>query len=151
MCLALVASAGTAAGEQDGGAGQRGPARATVNLESVAQWLQGLYSQEELRALAPQEVGLESWQCSCYDQPTRHYPYLAVVLTTPKGDLVLRPDQRDLHVNFVSIALRQGDLYCDVDAGSDCFGRFASVCHFTDFRYGEDLAPYFPTCKSDEP
>ena len=121
-----------------------------LDVESMARWLKGLYSEAEFRALDPGSIMFESRQCGCYDQPTPHYPYLVVVLSTPKGDLILRPDQRELQVNFVQLALRQGDLYCGFKPDGDCHGRFADVCDFTDFRYGDDLLPYFPTCKSGE-
>ena len=126
------------------------PESRSLNLEHMAQWLAGLYSEAEYRALPPESIKLESSQCSCYDEPTAHYPYLLVVLSTPKGDLILRPDQRELQVSFEKLAMRQGDLYCGVEAGSECYGRFPSVCHFTDFRFGPTLAPYFPTCKHRE-
>jgi hypothetical protein len=103
------------------------PPRA-LNVESVAQWLKGLYSEAEFRALAPGAIAFEARQ----------------------GDLILRPDQRELQVSFVHLALRQGDLYCGFEPGGECHGRFADVCDFTDFRYGDDLAPYFPTCKSGD-
>jgi hypothetical protein len=135
---------GQVAADTPGGA----PARA-LNFEQMAEWLKSLYSDAEFRALAPDDIRLEARQCSCYDQPTRHYPYQVVVLSTPKGDLIMRPDQRETQVDFVKLALRDGDHYCGVEPGSDCFGSFPSVCHFTDFRFGETLAPYFPTCKSD--
>src|SRR5512134_1684432 len=128
---------------------QQTPPRTSINFDSMAQWLRGMYTEAEFRALAPDQIALQSQQCSCYDEPTRHYPYLVVVLATPRGDLILRPDQRELHVSFVQLALRQGDLYCGVEPGSGCFGRFADVCDFTDHRFGAQLAPYFPTCKSE--
>ena len=146
--LALLVSAATAQADEPGREGQIPSPRRALNFENIAEWLSGWYSDAELRALGPDAFDLESRQCSCYDQPIRHYPYLVVVLTTPKGDLILRPDQRELQVSFAKLALRQGDLYCGVEPGAHCLGRFADVCDFTDFRYGPDLAPYIPTCKS---
>jgi hypothetical protein len=144
--LGLLLAAGMAhANEPE--AQPRGVAPRTLNLEQLAEWLAGVYSEAEFRALPPDAITLQSSQCSCYDEPTAHYPYLLVVLSTPRGDLILRPDQRELQVSFVKLAMRQGDLYCSVEAGSECYGRFESVCHFTDFRYGPTLAPFFPTCK----
>ena len=49
------------------------------------------------------------------------------------------------------LAVRHGDRYCDVDSEDQCYGTFAHPCEFSDFRYGRQLAPYFPTCKSVEP
>jgi hypothetical protein len=146
--LAMICATGAAANQP-----AQGPPPAlprSLDFQNMAEWLSGLYTEAEFRALAPNQVTLQSQQCSCYDEPTPHFPYLVVVLATPRGDLILRPDQRELHVSFVKLALRQGDLYCGVEPGSECFGRFADVCDFTDHRYGAALAPYFPTCRSPE-
>ena len=131
------------------GAQERPTLPRSFNAEQLAQWLKGLYTEAEFRALDPASIRLEAVQCSCYDQPARHYPYQVVVLSTPKGDLVLRPDQRELHIDFVALAVRRGVSYCGVEPGAACFGEFPGVCEFTDFRFGAMLAPYFPTCKSD--
>jgi hypothetical protein len=129
---------------------QRGdPARA-LDFSTMAEWLKGLYSEAEFRALSRDDVRLESRQCNCDDRPTPHFPYLLVILNTPKGDLVLRPDQRELQVDFTRLALRQGDLYCSVEADAPCYGRFADACDFTDYRFGATLQPYFPTCKTKD-
>jgi hypothetical protein len=148
VSLALLLLFGAAAANEPEGGGQLAPPPRALNLEQMAEWLAGMYSEAEYRALPADSITIESQQCGCYDEPTPHYPYLLVVLSTPRGDLILRPDQRELQVNFVKLASRQGDLYCSVDAGSECYGRFPSVCHFTDFRFGPTLEPYFPTCKS---
>ena len=34
----------------------------------------------------------EWYDCGCYDEPDKHYPYSVVLFKTPKGDLVARPD-----------------------------------------------------------
>jgi hypothetical protein len=75
---------------------------------------------------------------------------LIVLLRTPKGDLVTRPEPRESAVSFTALAVRYGTQYCDVEAEESCYGSFADICEFTDFRYGPYLAEYFPTCKSDE-
>jgi hypothetical protein len=53
-------------------------------------------------------------------------------------------------LTFVRLAVRRGDLYCGPESNAECFGRFTDVCDFTDYRYGPQLAPYFPTCKSSD-
>ena len=128
---------------------QRSPAR-SVDTESMASWLKGLYTAEEFRALSPNDISMTPQQCGCYDKPVKHYPYAVVVLATPKGELILRPEQREMQVSFVKLATRHGKLYCDPDATGECFGEFADLCEFTDFRYGPLLAPYFPTCKTED-
>ena len=61
-----------------------------------------------------------------------------------------RAEQREMQVSFVKLVTRHGKLYCDPDATGECFGEFADLCEFTDFRYGPLLAPYFPTCKTED-
>lgn len=149
VCVALVLWATGAHAQEPRQDAPPGRLPRTLNFEAMAQWMQGMYTEAEFRALTPDQIRLEPRQCNCYDRPTPHYPYLVVILITPKGDLVLRPDQSELHVSFTQLARRNGDLYCPVEAGGECFGSFADVCDFTDFRFGAVLQPYFPTCKSE--
>jgi hypothetical protein len=92
---------------------------------------------------------LESYYCSCYDEPNKHYPYSIVVLKTPNGDLVARPEGTDGALFFTPLAVRYGNRYCELDSDQDCYGSFSHPCEFTDFRYGPYLAEFFPTCKSE--
>lgn len=119
-----------------------------VSVFSV--WLKGRFSEAELKGLQPDDLQLESHYCGCYDEPTAHYPYPLVVLRTPRGDLVTRPDSHEGAVSFAPLAVRHGDRYCEVESEHVCFGTFAEPCDFTDFRYGPHLQPFFPTCKSKE-
>ena len=121
----------------------------TIHLNAFSSWLEVRFSETELQRLPAGELRTESHACSCYDTPTKHYPYLIVVLTTPKGDLVARPEQREDTLSFTTLAVRHGTRYCDPEAEDSCYGSFSDVCEFTDFRYGPYLAPFFPTCRSD--
>lgn len=122
----------------------------TLDPSSLRVWLAARFSKAELQALEPGAVSMESHYCGCSDTPVKHFPYAMVLLKTPKGDLVARPDRRGISVVFTALAVRHGDRYCKVDAEEDCYGAFAEPCAFTDFRYGPHLAEFFPTCKSDE-
>jgi hypothetical protein len=103
----------------------------------------------ELEGLQRDDLKVESYYCSCYDKPNKHFPYAIVVLRTPKGDLVARPERNEAAVTFTVLAIRYGNRYCEVDVGGDCYGSFAEPCDFTDFRYGPTLVEFFPTCMSD--
>jgi hypothetical protein len=148
--LAGAACVGAAHAEDGRRPAQRAELPRALDFAAMAEWLKGLYTESEFRALAPDQIRLESRQCNCDDRPTPHYPYLLVILNTPKGDLVMRPDQREMQVDFTHLALRQGDLYCGVEADGKCYGQFADACDFTDFRFGATLQPYFPTCKAKD-
>jgi len=69
------------------------------------------------------------------------------LFTTPRGDLVVRPEGGENMAKFTPLAVRTGDQYCKVESEEHCYGSFANVCEFTDFRYGPLLQPFFPTCK----
>jgi hypothetical protein len=106
------------------------------------------------------ESGLESFQpgstraqwydCGCYDEPIKHFPYSIVVFEMPTRDLVTRPERHEGALTFTPLAHRYGTRYCTVDSEQDCYGTFPHPCEFTDFRFGPYLAEYFPTCKSTE-
>ena len=117
------------------------------SLEGVAAWLNDRFSAEELEALSPETFGIESQACNCSDKPAAHFPYLVVLFTTAKGDLLARPEGQENMARFTPLAVRNGDEYCGVSLADPCYGSFANVCEFTDFRYGATLQPYFPTCK----
>jgi hypothetical protein len=106
-------------------------------------------SAPELEGLPRESLSVESYYCSCYDKPNKHFPYAIVVLRTPKGDLVARPERNEAAVTFTVLAIRYGNRYCEVDVDGDCYGSFAEPCDFTDFRYGSTLVEFFPTCLSD--
>lgn len=121
-----------------------------VHAESLATWLERKFSQGELERLRPGDVKVESHACGCYDEPKKHFPYLIVVVRTPKGDLVLRPELQEGAPSFTPLAVRTGRQYCEVESEGNCYGSFADPCDFTDARFGPHLAAYFPTCKSDD-
>ena len=122
----------------------------TVDPSGLRTWLATRFSKAELQALQPGAVSMESHYCGCSDTPTKHFPYAMVLLKTPKGDLVARPDRRGVSVIFTALAVKHGDRYCKVESEDDCYGSFPEPCDFTDFRYGPHLSEYFPTCKLDE-
>jgi hypothetical protein len=123
-----------------------------TQFEELSRWLKSRFSETELARLQPDDLKLESHNCNCYDEPNKHFPYSIVLLRTPKGDLVTRPERREgSPPGFTALAVRYENRYCEVDAEQSCYGSFADICEFTDARYGAHLAPFFPTCKSDEP
>ena len=121
-----------------------------LEMEGMSAWLQARFSQAELEGLRPGELKIEAHYCGCYDHPRKHFPYAAVLLRTPRGDLIARPEGSDQIVRFTALAVRFGNRYCELDSEQTCFGTFFSVCDFTDFRYGPHLSAYFPSCKADE-
>jgi hypothetical protein len=121
-----------------------------IELEGISGWLRARFSPSELEAFQAGDLSVEPHFCGCYDKPKRHFPYRMVVIKTPKGDLVARPENREVSVSFTALAVRRGNQYCDVDAESSCFGSFSEPCDFSDFRYGPQLSIFFPTCKLEE-
>ena len=120
-----------------------------LELDGMSGWLREKFSRPELDALRPDELSLESHFCGCTDAPRKHFPYAVVVLRTPKGDLIARPEGHEAMVHFAALAVRNDDVYCDLHSETSCYGAFAHPCDFTDFRYGGQLAEFFPACKSD--
>ena len=118
------------------------------NFESVVGWIHGKFTSAEIQKMSPEDFRIEPHACSCSDKPDPHFPYLVVLFTTPKGDLVARPDGHENMTQFTPLAVRTGEHYCMVDSEEQCYGSFANVCEFTDFRYGSMLEQVFPTCKS---
>jgi len=119
-------------------------------VSAFSVWLKARFSEAELKELQLDDLQLESHYCGCYDEPVAHYPYPLVVLRTPRGDLVARPDSHEGALSFAPLAVRHGDRYCEVESEQVCFGAFTQPCDFTDFRFGPSLQPFFPTCKSQE-
>lgn len=123
----------------------------SFDMEGVSVWFKERFTAAELESYQPEDFRIESHMCGCYDRPEPHYPYLLVFFTTPKGDLVGRPDRRGLDTIITRLAVRHGERYCDVESEDECYGSFSHPCDFSDFRYGRILAEYFPTCKSVDP
>lgn len=151
LVLALLFGAGLpgqAAAEQERVAlPQESPPAAASALEGVSRWIGSRFSAAEIAQLSPEDFRVEQHACNCSDQPEAHFPYLIVLFTTPKGDLVARPEGQENMATLTPLAVRTGERYCRVDAEDQCYGSFATVCAFTDFRYGPTLAPFFPDCK----
>ena len=147
LSLALFIQANDAQGREPAKPRQDSSHSGAINLEGVSVWLDKRFSDTELAALQPEDFRIESHACSCYDRPEPHFPYLLLLFTTPKGDLVGRPDRRGIDVVITRLAVRHGDRYCDLDAEDQCYGSFSHPCAFSDFRYGPHLAAYFPSCK----
>lgn len=121
----------------------------TLELDGISGWLRARFSAQELESLSPGDLTMESHFCGCTDVPKKHFPSAFVVLSTPKGDLLARPDGHEAVVHFTALAVRRDLLYCDPEAEASCYGSFAHPCEFTDFRYGPQLARFFPTCKTE--
>jgi hypothetical protein len=128
----------------------RAEGAAAIGVGALSLWLEARFTQAELAQLRPEDLELEPHYCGCYDRPKAHFPYPLVLLKTPKGDLVARADSREGAVSFAPLAVRHGDRYCELESEHVCYGTFAEPCDFTDFRYGPHLAPFFPTCKTQE-
>jgi hypothetical protein len=89
--------------------------------DDLTRWLESHFSKAERKALRSDDLDFQSVYCGCYDKPVKHFPYAMVVVRTPKGDLLMRPER-----------------------------TFLDLCAFTDFRFGPALLAYFPTCKSED-
>ena len=144
----LVRSGSCRAGEPVGGR-LSADENTWAGLNGMSRWLRAQRSEADGEEPPAGNQGVEAYYCSCYDEPNKHYPYSIVVLKTPNGDLVARPEGTDGALFFTPLAVRYGDRYCEVGSENDCYGSFSHPCEFTDFRYGPYLAEFFPTCKSD--
>ncbi len=128
------------------------PARVgSFDIEGVSVWFKDRFSEAELKTYKPEDFRVESHMCGCYDKPVPHYPYSLMFFSTPKGDLVGRPDRHGFDTIITRLAVRHGERYCDLESEDECYGSFSDPCDFSDFRYGRQLAKYFPTCKSVDP
>ena len=121
-----------------------------IDMDGISAWLKARFSDAELEGLQPGVLNVEPYYCGCYDHPRKHFPQAVVLLRTPKGDLIARPEGGDQIVRFTPLAVRFGNQYCAVDSEQSCYGTFRHPCDFTDFRYGPYLATFFPTCMLDE-
>ena len=147
LALALSCAIAAQAHADRPGSGQPG----SFAMEGVAVWFKSKFTEAELQNYQPADFGIESQMCNCTDRPEPHYPYILVFFNTPKGDLVGRPDRKGFETVITRLAVRHGETYCDVESESECYGEFSDPCDFSDFRYGKQLAPYFPSCKAVEP
>ena len=129
------------------------PARAEPEQgpDTKPRTLQAALPQADIDALRPDDLNAQWYDCGCYDQPVKHFPYSIVVFKNEAGDLVTRPERHEGALTFSPLAQRHGNRYCTLESKEECYGSFPHPCDFTDFRYGPYLAEFFPTCKSDEP
>lgn len=125
--------------------------KASFDMPGVSEWFRSRFTEAELQTYGPDDFSVEQCLCNCADEPQPHYPYVLVFFRTPKGDLVGRPGQRGIERVVTPVAMRFGERYCEFGAEDQCYGSFSDPCAFTDFRYGEELAKYFPYCKREEP
>ncbi|NIO43878.1 MAG: hypothetical protein GTO41_29260 [Burkholderiales bacterium] len=119
------------------------------DVEGVSLWFNKRFSKAELHTYAPEDFAVEQHLCNCNDKPKPHYPYMLIFFSTPEGDLVGRPERRGFDTVIIPLAVRHGQRYCNLDAEDQCYGSFSDPCDFSDFRYGKQLAPYFPYCKAN--
>ena len=91
------------------------PARVgSFDIEGVSVWFKDRFSEAELKTYKPEDFRVESHMCGCYDKPVPHYPYSLMFFSTPKGDLVGRPDRRGFDTIITRLAVRHGERYCDL-------------------------------------
>lgn len=145
----LSVAANAQPGEQKD-ARQRSGQPGSFNMDGVSDWFENRFSEAELQTYRPEDFRIESQMCNCSDRPEPHYPYIMVFFSTPKGDLVGRPDRKGFETVITRLAVRYGEEYCNVESEDECYGSFSHPCDFSDFRYGAQLAPYFPSCKSTD-
>lgn len=112
-------------------------------------WPRTRFSASDLQELNLGQLEVEAHLCGCNDKPNKHYPYSLVLLKSPRGDLVARPERMEGPVTYTPLAVRHGNQYCELESDTRCYGSFAEPCDFTDFRFGPSLAPFFPTCKAE--
>jgi hypothetical protein len=117
--------------------------------DGLTVWPRTRFFASELQELHLGDVQVEAHFCGCNDKPTKHFPYSLVLLKTSKGDLVARPERLEGAVTYTPLAVRRGNLYCELESEAQCYGSFPEPCDFTDYRYGPNLAPFFPTCKDE--
>jgi hypothetical protein len=122
------------------------PGEAMLDMKAVSRWFTARFPGEE--AMRIEDMRIESHACGCEDKPEPHFPYRIVLVATPKGDMVARPEGQEGAAGIVPLAMRYGDRYCKLESNESCYGAFAHPCEFSDFRYGAALAEYFPMCKS---
>ena len=118
----------------------------SFDMEGVSNWFRSRFSEAELEKYQPEDFAIEQQMCGCYDRPVPHYPYIMILFSTPKGDLIGRPERRGFDTVIIPLAVRHGERYCELESEDQCYGSFSNPCDFSDFRYGSQLAPYFPDC-----
>ncbi|UCD67715.1 MAG: hypothetical protein JSW48_12925 [Betaproteobacteria bacterium] len=121
------------------------------DMTGVSDWLKQRFNEDELDKYQAEDFAIEQQLCNCSDRPVPHYPYVLMFFSTPKGDLVGRPERRGFDTVIIPLAVRHGERYCELESEDQCYGSFSNPCDFSDFRYASQLAPYFPGCLEVEP
>lgn len=147
LAVACALSSSALAERRDEIHGRASQIPGLLAMDGVRQWFERTFSEAELNALREADLAVTAQFCNCDDRPTAHYPYVMVLLATPRGDLIARLERNEMSTRVVPIAVRNGNDYCSADEGEGCFGKFTHACEFTDHRYGASLAPFFPECK----
>jgi len=117
--------------------------------DGLPEWPRTRFFASDLQELQLGDLQVEAHFCGCNDKPIKHFPYSLVLLKTSKGDLVARPERLEGAVTYTPLAVRHGDRYCELESETQCHGSFPDPCEFTDYMYGPQLAPFFPTCKDE--
>jgi hypothetical protein len=117
--------------------------------DGLPDWPRTRFFASELQGLQLGDLQVEAHFCGCNDKPNKHFPYSLVLLKTSKGDLVARPERLEGAVTYTPLAVRRGNQYCELESETQCYGSFPDPCDFTDYRFGQYLAPFFPTCKAE--
>ena len=114
VALALLLNAES--GRADDPVTPRGNAdqNSIIHLDGLSHWLKSRFSESELRALPPGTLTLEGHYCGCYDKPVKHFPYAMVVVRTPKGDLLMRPERTEGGTRYTAVATRFGQPLAEV-------------------------------------
>ena len=126
------------------------PASTVFEMHEVSLWLRARFTEAELEALGPDATRVEAHACGCYDRPRPHFPYRLVLFTTPRGDLVARAESHETALRITPLAVRKGSHYYELESEERAYGAFAHPCDFTDFRFGSQLAEFFPSCKAKD-
>ena len=147
--LALVATSGGCLANDSTTQKDETTPNGATEPEGLPVWPRARFFASELQGLQLGDIQVEAHFCGCYDKPNKHFPYSLVLLKTSKGDLVARPEFLDGAVTYMPLAVRRGNQYCELESETQCYGSFSDPCEFTDYRYGPNLAPFFPTCKAE--
>ena len=147
--LALVATSGTCLANDSTTQKSESTQNGATESAGSSVWPRARFLASELQELRLGDLEVEALFCGCYDKPNKHFPYAIVLLKTSKGDLVTRPERLEGAVAYTPLAVRRGNQYCELESEAQCYGSFLDPCDFTDHRYGSNLAPFFPTCKTD--
>jgi len=147
--LALAATSGGSLANDSTGQKNETAQNGATKPDGLLVWPSTRFFASELQGLQLGDFQVEAHFCGCNDKPNKHFPYSLVLLKTSKGDLVARPERLEGAVTYTPLAVRRGNLYCELESETQCYGSFPDPCDFTDYRFGPNLEPFFPTCKDE--